>query len=318
MRVAVIDVGSNSIKLLVAEAQPDASLLEIGSATLDVRISSGIGAVEPRLSAEGIELGAAAVAQLATEARTLGAECLVAVATSAVRDASNGAAFRDRLRADAGLDLRILTGLEEATLIGKGLTTDPDLGRLRDFNVFDLGGGSLECLFFRNRAVESAVSLPLGCVRMTEKFVADPSLSLGAASARTIGDHVAEALLSSGFPFPVRAKGTVVGTGGTLTTVRAMVAAKQNVALLRTDPRIGVPLLRELLAEIAPLDLAARRTLPGLPPTRADVFPAALLTLLALAETGRFEAFHHSFRNLRWGAAVEAARTSFGRAMPRS
>jgi exopolyphosphatase / guanosine-5'-triphosphate,3'-diphosphate pyrophosphatase len=306
MRVAVIDVGSNSIKLLVADARADAELVEVGSRTLEVRISSGIGAENPRLGAGALDHGAAAVAVLAAEAKLLGAGRIIAVATSAVRDASNGAAFQARVRAECGLELRILTGPEEATLIGKGLTTDPDLGQLRDFHVFDLGGGSLECLFFRGRAVESAVSLPLGCVRMTERFIADPSSPLDEASARKVAAYVKEALLASGFPLPVRSA-AVLGTGGTLTTVRAMEASKQGVALAKTPPLIGVPHLRQVLAEVAALDLAARGKIPGLPPARADVFPAALVTLLALAETGGFGGFHHSFRNLRWGVAAEAS-----------
>ncbi len=278
--------------------------------TLEVRISSGIGAVTPRLGAEGIEHGVSAIARLAAEARNLGADPILAVATSAVRDASNGAGFRDRVKADTGLDLRILTGLEEANLIGRGLTTDPALERLRDFYVFDLGGGSLECLFFRERAVDLAVSLPLGCVRMTERFIVDPSSALGETSAREIGDHVKAELLRSGFPFPIQASAAVVGTGGTLTTVRAMVAARRGVRLAQTDALIRVPLLREVLAEVTGLNLAARERIAGLPPTRADVFPAALVTLLALAETGGFDGFHHSLHNLRWGVAAEACGAS--------
>lgn len=306
MRVAVIDIGSNSIKLLVADCPAGGTLREVGSMTLEVRISSGIGSEKPRLGAEGIERGISAIAQLAAEARSLGAESINAVATSAVRDASNGAAFRDRVKADTGLDLRILTGVEEANLIGRGLTTDPALEHLRDFYVFDLGGGSLECLFFRERAVDLAVSLPLGCVRMTERFVADPSSDLGATIPHEIGSHVKAELLGSGFPFPIRPGAAVVGTGGTLTTVRAMVAARRGVRLAQTDSLVSVPLLRGILAEVAGLNLSARERIAGLPPARADVFPAALVTLLALAETGGFDGFLHSLHNLRWGVAAEA------------
>jgi exopolyphosphatase/guanosine-5'-triphosphate,3'-diphosphate pyrophosphatase len=305
MRAAVIDVGSNSIKLLVADRRPDGKIVEFVSRTLEARISKGISAAQPRLSEEGMERGIAAIATFAAEARKAGTDRICAVATSAVRDASNGSLLADELKARTGLALRILSGDEEAGLIGRGLATDPTLASLRNFYAFDLGGGSLECLAFRDRKLAHKVSLPLGCVRLTEKFLAAPEEPLGGEVTYEIGRHVKEALLASGFPLPIVSSYGVVGTGGTLTTVRAMVAANRDVPIAETNPLIGVTLLHEILARLGPLDLAARKRTPGLSPERADVFPAALVTLLALAELGGIQAFHHSFRNLRWGVAAE-------------
>jgi exopolyphosphatase/guanosine-5'-triphosphate,3'-diphosphate pyrophosphatase len=136
-------------------------------------------------------------------------------------------------------------------------------------------------------------------------FVAEPSAPFTAASARQIGDWVKAALRKSGLPFPVPPAAAVVGTGGTLTTVRAMEARKRGAAFEETEPRISVSLLRETLAAVGPKDLARRKRIPGLPAGRADVFPAALATLLAIAELGKFGDFQHSLRNLRWGVASE-------------
>jgi exopolyphosphatase / guanosine-5'-triphosphate,3'-diphosphate pyrophosphatase len=305
MRVAVIDVGSNSIKLLVADGGPGEAPVEVASRTLEVRISQGLSADRPHLSIDGIERGIEAVMTLATEARVRGAEKIVAVATSAVRDASNGQEFHDRARTDADVQLRILTGDEEAGLIGLGLTTDPALKDLRDFTTFDLGGGSLECLSFRNREVQRALSLPLGCVRMTERFVTSPGSPLDEAEAACIRLHVRTALSEAEAPLPVPRGGAVIGTGGTLTTIRAIVAANDGVPIAQADPVISVALLRGVLASVGAADLAARRRIPGLSAERADVFPAALVTLLALADLGGFDAYRHSFRNLRWGVAAE-------------
>jgi exopolyphosphatase/guanosine-5'-triphosphate,3'-diphosphate pyrophosphatase len=305
MRAAVIDVGSNSIKLLVADRRPDGLLVETASRTLEARIGTGLGAEKPRLSEEGIARGVAAVGNLVAEAKGHKADTVVVVATSAVRDASNGEEFRDRVRASTGLEVRILTGSEEADLIGRGLTTDPALGGLRNFDVFDLGGGSLECLSFVDRRVERAISLQLGCVRLTEKFVSSASSPLSEADSRHVGAHVKAVLSKSGFRLPVAPGYGVVGTGGTLTTVRAIIAAGKGVTLDKSDPTIRTSTLGEVLAWVGPLNLAARREIPGLPPGRADVFPAALVTLLALAELGGIEAFRHSLRNLRWGVAAQ-------------
>ena len=224
MRAAVIDVGSNSIKLLVAHKGRDGRLAEVVSHTIETRISMGIGSGKPQLSTEGMERGIAAVANLAAEAKSAGATKVSAVATSAVRDASNGRVFLRVLKAATGLGLRILTGPEEAGLIGRGLTTDPALLSLRNFHAYDLGGGSLECLSFTARKVERAESLQLGCVRLTEMFVASPSGPLGTEAARQISRHVKEVFLKSGFPHPVPSGSGVIGTGGTLTTVRNMSA----------------------------------------------------------------------------------------------
>jgi exopolyphosphatase/guanosine-5'-triphosphate,3'-diphosphate pyrophosphatase len=306
MRVAVIDVGSNSIKLLVASRGPGGRLVEEASRVLEVRIGGGLGSARPRLDGGAVGRAVAAIASLTAEARGLGADRVIAVATSAVRDASNSGEFLDRAKAATGLAIRILTGPEEAGLIGLGLSTDPALGDLRDFHVYDLGGGSLECLSFRGRAAGRAVSLPLGCVRLTERFVAEPSLPFADSSARAISRHVRDTLLGSGFELPVPPGFAVVGTGGTLSTVRSIDAAGRGVPFDQASPLIGVAQLGELLAAVGAMDLAGRRKVPGLPPARADILPAALAILLALADVGAIQAFRHSLRNLRWGLAAES------------
>ncbi len=305
MRAAVIDVGSNSIKLLVADRGSGGEIVEVFSRTLEVRIGSGIGSDRPSLGPEGMERGVAAIAALVFEARGLAAGLVSAVATSAVRDASNGEEFRGLVRSATGIELRILSGLEEADGIGRGLTTDPALGDLADFNVYDLGGGSLECLCFHQRRVERAVSLPLGCVRLTERFVRSPSLPLGDAEASAIRRHVEEVLSASGFPVAVPPGVAVVGTGGTLTTARAILASAAGASLEQSPALVSVVQLRQLLASVASADLAGRRAVPALPPGRADVFPTALVTLLAVADAGGISGYRHSLRNLRWGLAAE-------------
>ena len=305
MRAAVVDIGSNSIKLLVAERGSDGKLNEVLSRALEVRIGAGIASVPPRLTRDGIENGIAAVAELVSEIGRMGAQRIGIVATSAVRDASNGLEFRDRVKAASGEDVRILTGSEEANLIGRGLATDPTLADLRDFHVFDLGGGSLECLSFRDRRVAGEASLPLGCVRLTEKFVRDRSAPFGAEPAGAIAGHVREVLGNSGFAMSVPAGFPVVGTGGTLTTLRAVLGAEKDLSMEQANPLLLVSELRRILARVGAMGLDDRRRVKGLSPERADVFPAGLATLLALAELGGFPSFRHSLRNLRWGLADE-------------
>jgi exopolyphosphatase/guanosine-5'-triphosphate,3'-diphosphate pyrophosphatase len=302
--VAVIDIGSNSIKVLVAARSADGRLVAKKLRTIEARISAGLSAAQPKLGAEGMSRGVAAVAELALDAQAFSPEKTIVVATSAVRDAANGAEFCAKVKEKTGLEVRILSGDEEAELIGRGLLCDALLAGEQDFYVFDLGGGSLECLAFQHRKVAQAASLPLGCVRLTEKFVPEPTAPFPAEAQTAIVAHVRAALSAAGFSLAVHA--VAVGTGGTLTTVRAILAARDGKVLDAVSPLLTTVQLREMLQAVGSLPLAERKKIAGLPPGRADVFPAALATLIAVADLGGFEAYRHSVYNLRWGLAAEA------------
>ena len=304
--VAVIDIGSNSIKVLIATRRADGSVQPLKYRTIDARISAGLSRAAPHLSADGMARGLAAIQSLLGDVAPFSPGRVVLVATSAVRDAQNGPEFRERVRAATGHAIRILSGDEEASLIGRGLTCDPALAALEDFYVFDLGGGSLECLAFRARQVRQAVSLQLGCVRLMEKFLADPAAPAPPGFDRPIADHCAAAFASSGFAFDLPAGAVAVGTGGTVTTVRTILAAEAGIPFEATPPDVSVDILRAQLRGLGGLTLAARQQVPGLPPARADVFPTALATLIAVAGLGKFPAFRHSLYNLRYGLAREA------------
>lgn len=303
--IAVIDIGSNSIKILVAERTNQLLVRSLGTKTIDARISAGISQATPRLTDESMLRGIDAIRALLAFAAPFSPQQTIAVATSAVRDAQNGADFRALVRAKTGLELRILSGDEEANLVGRGLLCDPALATLRDFYVFDLGGGSLECLSFRGRRIAQAASLKLGCVRLTETVVVDASRPLPAGTATDIEDRVGRALVGN-YDFSLPAGTVAVGTGGTITTVRAIIAARAGCALELTDADVAVDQLLLLAAELGALSLADRQRIAGLPATRADVFPVALLTLVALAGLGGFPSYRHSFYNLRFGLAAEA------------
>ena len=304
--VAIVDIGSNSIKLLVAERQADLPVRALLSKTIDARIGTGISQQAPRLTEESMARGLDAIQQLLAAAAPFGPARTVLVATSAVRDAQNGQEFRERVYGSTGHTVRILTGREEANLVGRGLMCDPALAGLSDFYVFDLGGGSLECLAFRNRRIDQAISLQLGCVRLTELFVPDPSQPIPADVILTIQLHTRMQLAQAAFAFELPVPVVAVGTGGTITTTRAMLAARAGRELEQTASRVELERFQMILAELSALPLAGRRAIRGLPPARADVFPTALATLIAIAEAGHFDAYRHSFYNLRYGLAAEA------------
>lgn len=303
--VAVVDIGSNSIKILVARRLADGRVEQLKNKMLDCRISAGISAATPRLSEEGMTRGLEAIRELLALAAPFSPARFSMVATSAVRDAANGEDFRARVLAATGHPVRILSGDEEANLIGLGLTCDPALSGLRDFHVFDLGGGSLECLTFRDRRIAQALSFRLGCVRMTEKFFADPTAPLDQDRCLGLALFVKQELRRGGFRFDLQAPAEVVFTGGTITTIRVLKGARHGVELADTPATVSAFTVHDLLDELAPLNLEQRKAIPGMPAARADVFPAALVTVLAVAECAGVERFHHSLHNLRWGVAAE-------------
>jgi exopolyphosphatase/guanosine-5'-triphosphate,3'-diphosphate pyrophosphatase len=307
--IAIVDVGSNTIKLLVAAPAPGTpgSIQTLSARTIDARISAGISRGNPVLSEDGITRGLDAITALLADAAPFAPASTVIVATSAVRDALNGGDFCARVQSATGHPMRILTGEEEANAIGRGLTCDPALRELHDFYVFDLGGGSLECLRFQKRRIQQAISLPLGCVRLTERFVADSAAPIHVAALQQVRAHVRDSLASSGFSFDLRAPAQAVFAGGSMTTVRAIFAANAGCPLFDAPARIDTSSIQTLLNRTAALPLPARHLeVPGLPPSRADVFPVALATIEAVADAGHLSAFHHTFHNLRYGIAAEA------------
>jgi len=302
--VAVIDIGSNSIKILIATRDRMGNLKALKSRTLDARISTGISQDKPALSEEGMTRGLGAIRELLAEASEYSPGKIHLVATSAVRDATNGPAFRQRVKAATKQDIRVLTGEEEANYIGRGLTCDPALKDLQDFYVFDLGGGSLECLAFKKRKIVQAVSLQLGCVRLTEKFIKKPAAPLTVEETTALARHVRDELKKSGFKFAITAPEAVF-TGGSVATVRAIKGARHQVRMEDTPAIIGSDTLGEMLDEVGRLTLDERKALPGMPAARADVMPAALITMVTLADYAHVDRFHHSLYNLRWGIAAE-------------
>jgi exopolyphosphatase/guanosine-5'-triphosphate,3'-diphosphate pyrophosphatase len=303
-RVAVIDIGSNSIKLLVAERPKGGSIRTLLTALEEARISRGISGAHPVLSEQGMGVGVAAVTRLMAAAAEHDPDEFAIVATSAVRDARNGAEFQRRVLESTGSPIKILTGDEEAALIGGGLVFDPELANVRDFLVFDLGGGSLECLQFHDRHITRAVSLQLGCVRLTERCVADPDAPFSAEDGERVAEEVRRGIEASFSLDPVSGL-RVVATGGSVATARAMLAARGGVAFEEREPLLTVEELETLLKETAALPMEKRRQVPGLPASRADVIPTALATLIEIARLTGATVLLHSGSNLRFGVAAK-------------
>ncbi len=303
--IAVVDIGSNSIKLLVAArgADDNSSLRVLFQEALETRISGGIGRDKSSLSEAGMIVGVGAVARLLEMARPYAPTRRVLVATSAVRDAANRAEFATRILTATGSPLEVLSGDDEALLIARGIQTDPALHGATEFCLTDLGGGSLECIRFTSGKITQAVSLPLGAVRLTEKFVPHAQAPFPDAARAAIEADTRRVLAVSGFHF--RSGGLLVGTGGAFTVARAILAHRRGFESKETWPaQMSRADLAALLEEIAPLDATGRAHIPKLTPERADILPAALTTILVLMDLAQVAGVVHSFHNLRFGIAA--------------
>lgn len=304
-KVAVIDIGSNTIKLLVAARAADGAGIEtLRRRTLEARMGRGISASNPFFPPEVIERGARAVAELVREARELNPATMRIVATSAARDAQNRDDFSAAVREKTGLPLEILSGEREAQLIGAAIQADPAIDA-RNYYVFDLGGGSLECLRFRDRKLEQEASLPLGCVRLAEKLLPDPHAPLSPDQENEIQANVTAGVVESGFTFSLPDDAIAVGTGGTLTSSLEILAAERGQKLREIALYLSRRDLRHLLNRIGALPLEDRLKIAGVSPGRADVFPTALATFLAILDLTKRDGIHHSLLNLRYGLASE-------------
>jgi exopolyphosphatase/guanosine-5'-triphosphate,3'-diphosphate pyrophosphatase len=303
--IAVIDIGSNTIKLLVANrVEPSGQVGIVFRKTVETRIGKGISAHQPVLSPDSILRATDTVASLVHATEPFEPSTIRIVATSAARDAANGSDLAAAILKKTGLSLEILSGAREGELIGGAIQLDPHI-TARDFYVFDLGGGSLECLRFSKRRLEQVVSLPLGCVRLAEKLLADPAAVFTPEDEERIGREIHEVIEASGFTFSLPADSISIGTGGTLTTALDIIAGQRSLNLDQMPPYLGRAELRRLLGEVAGLDLADRLQVPRLSAGRADVLPTALATFLQLATLTNKEGLHHSSFNLRYGLAAE-------------
>jgi exopolyphosphatase / guanosine-5'-triphosphate,3'-diphosphate pyrophosphatase len=288
MRVGVVDLGTNSTRLLVADVDGE-RVAEVERRTEITRLGEGVDGRHKLLP-----LPIARVRNVLTEYRRalerLGAERVLAIATSAVRDAENGEAFLGEVEWSYGFTTRLVTGEEEADLTLRGVGSDRPLdeGTL----VLDVGGGSTELITTGERA-----SLDIGSVRLTERHLHSdpPTAEELEAAARAVRELVP----------PLEPSGAI-GVAGTITTLAALELGAYDPERVH-----GYSLSQEAvgrqLERLAALPLAERRELPGLEPERAPVIVGGALVVREVLDRFGLERLEVSERDLLHGAALEAA-----------
>ena len=300
-RAAVVDIGSNTIKILVGESLPRGGVAVLHDQTIECRISRGMYAEPPRFTETAMHEAVGAVRTLLEGARPFEPGRVEILATSAVRDAENRDDFVRLIDECCGRPLRILTGAEEAAGIARGIAVEPDLDPGSDYTVADLGGGSLEWIHSRGGGIAHLASLDLGAVRLLHRFVPDPEAPLPPSARAAIREcclHTFSRRLPRLEADPARRHW---GTGGAFTITRLLLAAEGGRLLADQSNEIPLLDIQRLFGKLAALDLEGRKSFPGLPPPRADILPVALLVLEALASHTGADRFCHSFHNLRMG-----------------
>lgn len=299
--VGVIDIGSNSIKSLVARRDSAGFPQGIYEHAEETRLSGGISGNPPLISQQTIEAGISSIVSLLEGMERFQPERIQLVATSAVRDAANQELFAKAISQRTGQSLQILSGHDEALGIAAGLQSDPAFRHESELSVFDIGGGSLEHINFQSGKIAQAISTELGAVRMTQRFIQNPQNPITQEEMHAIRKHTLEVLREAGVQPRITAK--AVGTGGGFTITRRILAMRGVGKASGDSPIISVENLRGIFENLYPMLWNERSNLSGLPRTRADIYPAAIATLLALAEYLEVDRFYHSYYNLRYGIA---------------
>lgn len=311
-RIAAIDIGSNSIRQIVADVAPSGAILVVDEMKAAPRLGAGLHRLGD-LDSAAMRRAADAITRMATLARRLGAHRIEAVATSAVREASNSDTFRDMVRESAGLRVRILDGEDEASLAYRSAVAHFDLGEGRAA-VTDMGGGSLELAFSADGVVERLLSLPLGALRLTDEFLSEMCRRKDVKRLRrTVRDELRGQLPARDFHGP-----QLIGSGGTFTNLAGMHLARQRVSAARSvhGTRVTRVALEHILDSLLDTTLAERQKVAGLTPARADIVVAGLATVAEIMARLEVQELVCSAYGIREGLLLEIARVPMAVAPP--
>jgi exopolyphosphatase/guanosine-5'-triphosphate,3'-diphosphate pyrophosphatase len=296
-RLVVIDMGSNTFRLVVFRYRPGGSFQLVDEIRSVVRLSGGAGPAG--LARDAIERAAHTARLYAAFCEEAGIDDVAPVATSAVRDAANAEEALEALSAGGALSVRVLSAEEEAWYGFLGAVNSTTLG---DGHVLDLGGGSVQISQVVGRKLGRTLSRPLGAVRMTERFL--PRQRASRADMKALRKHVVREL--DGFPWLERSGGRMVGIGGTIRTLAAMHQRRTGYPL---DEVHGYMLsrdgLEELIEAMAELPARERSRLPGLKPDRADVTLAGAVVISATLERLGVDQVEICAQGLREGVFYE-------------
>ncbi|HKV67352.1 MAG TPA: Ppx/GppA phosphatase family protein [Gaiellales bacterium] len=299
-RVGAVDIGTNSTRLLVADVSDEGGIAEAERLLEITRLGDRVDA-DGRLSDAAIARVDAVLERYAARAVELEAERVLAVATSAVRDAENGRAFLSETVARHGFEPRLLTGEEEAEMTYRGVCSREAVAE--SVLICDIGGGSTELILGGRDGVTDRASLDIGCVRMSERHLhTDPPPPAELDALRAEADAAVPRRLTDA------ARG-LVGVAGTVTTLATIdMGLEVELPEVIDGHRLAAATVERLLAELGSLPLERRVVVRGLMPQRAPTIVAGAVILSAIVRATGADAVVVSERDILHGAALAAAR----------
>ena len=313
-RVAAIDCGTNSIRLLVADVPAEGGHTDLLRRMEVVRLGQGVDATG-RLAPEAIERTRKVLAEYTVQARGLGATAVRMAATSATRDAANRQDFEDMVVATLGQKPDVITGREEAALSFLGATASLDAAARAHgvdaprppFLVVDIGGGSTEFVLGDGNGVRAARSVDIGCVRLTERHLhGDPPTG---AEVRRAEDDIRTALADVRADVPVADAASLIGLAGSVTTVAAL-ALRLPAYDADAIHGSGIPVddVRVVTAALLAATRERRAAMPVMHPGRVDVIGAGALVLRVLMDEFGMDEVVVSEHDILDGIALRLAR----------
>jgi exopolyphosphatase/guanosine-5'-triphosphate,3'-diphosphate pyrophosphatase len=277
MRLAAIDIGTNSVHMIVVRVRPDLSFEVVDREKVMVRLGAG-GLDGKALTSEAMASALQALSRFKRLAESHQVDEILAAATSATREAPNGGEFLARIARDTGIRPRVISGSEEARLIHLAAVYGVNVGGGRAV-VVDVGGGSVEITLGTTTAMQLARSFKIGVIRLTERFARTDPLSprderkLTKFVTGEVG-RFCEQITAIGFDRVIGTSGTILSVGALATT-----AAKGQVPTELRNLRVSAKQIRRLRKDIVGLDLAQRLAMPGMDPRRADLIAAGTVLL---------------------------------------
>ncbi|HEY3227012.1 MAG TPA: Ppx/GppA family phosphatase [Planctomycetota bacterium] len=299
MIIGAIDVGSNSVKLLVAEVKGRTTRL-LAHRSAVTRLGGRMDRTR-RLSPAAQDRTIGVLREFRRVCEELGADRVVAVGTEAVRTARNGRTFAARCRKEAGVALRIISGREEARLAFLGATFGR---RERRLAAIDIGGGSTEFMLGSPGRLETSASIPLGAVRLTEIHLKGDPPTLGDRLGLLMHVHDGLGRLPDLLRCASGPGTTLLGIGGTCVNVARMLSPDE----IPEGRKVPLDALEDLLNRLAGTPLAQRKQIPGIDPDRADIIVAGARILVESLKTLGVPSFTATIHGLRRGLVVEASR----------
>ena len=295
-RIAVIDIGSNSGRVVVLQIRDDGALDVIDELRAPLRLARAID-FDGRLTSEAFETTLTAMADFVALARGQGAEEIRAVGTFAMREAQNGGVLAELIRERFGVQVEIVDGYREARFGFAGAVYGIDVV---DGLSMDIGGGSMQLVRFRDRAAEYAWTFPFGSLRLTDTLLTtDPPRP---SEVRTLRRFIRDALKEAGVP-ALQPGDALVGTGGTIRNLAKVNLRRRPYPIARLHaykvPKQGI---RQTARMLSRMSSSARAGVPGLNSSRADSIVAGALAVDVVMQFAGADTLHVSGQGLREGA----------------